>query len=194
LNAVSDFEGVGGKLVHREFEGDSTTSVVFRKFTQLIGNIGTDRLVESFHDQFVDHLVGELIKSSEVHTTVVLPLEDVGKGDEMAFSQKVECSATIVGGVHVELFVHLNGGKHIKVNETIHQLINGETVVGEVISELGGVFSWIDDTSIGDIAKGILGWKGGSCNVDKFLDTNGILTTLMLGDLWGTSQAAICRK
>jgi len=130
--------------------------LVLGKLSELIGNILANGRMERLHHELASHIVGQLIRRSKVHSAKVLPFKDSRKGDKMAFGQKVEGTATVGCGFKVEVLVHLDGGKHVVVNQPIHDVIQGEAMGSVIVGNFGGVFTGIDDAGSSDVTKGVL--------------------------------------
>jgi hypothetical protein len=76
LDADANLKGVGRQLLHGDFDGSSTASVVFRQSCKIIVHILTDSMVKSLEHKLRDHVIRQLVRCREQRLAKVLPVED----------------------------------------------------------------------------------------------------------------------
>ncbi len=62
LDADTNLEGVRRQLIHGNFDGGSTASLVFGQCSEVVGHILTDCMMESLEHKLQDNAVGQLIR------------------------------------------------------------------------------------------------------------------------------------
>jgi hypothetical protein len=110
LDAKANLEGVGREFIHCNLDGSSTATLMLGKLSEIVHYILADRVMERFEHQLRDHVIRELVSRREVQATVILPVENTGKGNEVALLQEIDHLASIGSSLEVKVLIHLNGG------------------------------------------------------------------------------------